>query len=244
MVPEAAKTWVIYHFPSKACNSKHFGETGITTLKTRIAQHKAAVHNCHMSHFTTLHCLATGYQFAFDEVRIIARAQSKAGRLFIETIHSNENSTKGYITLDQCYTLIKGRLTLWTLYMCYIFLVLKIHICWWSDQAYWPTCTLSVIHHVRLFFWLAGLDMALRFDLVTRYFLLVGSFIPPDCTFTTALFGTVITFTEQRPIKSTWQLLSSFVPLFTSWGILAHSPHFSSYALSAESIYLLYNQKP
>ncbi len=32
--------------------------------------------------------------------------------------------------------------------------------------------------HIEIFFWFADLDMALRFNLVTLFFQLVGSFIP------------------------------------------------------------------
>ncbi len=74
-------------------------------------QYKAAVRNRYMSYLTTVHCLDTGRQFAFDEAQIIGHAQSKASRLFIEAIHSDENSINIHITLDPCYALIKVRLT-------------------------------------------------------------------------------------------------------------------------------------
>ncbi len=48
---------------------------------------------------------------AFDEMRIMGRTQSKAGRLFIEAFHSDEDFTDRRITLDQCCALIKERLT-------------------------------------------------------------------------------------------------------------------------------------
>ncbi len=65
-------------------------------------QHKAAVRNHYMSYLTTVHCLDKGHQFAFDEAQIIGQAQSKAGRLFIEASHSDENSITRHITLDPC----------------------------------------------------------------------------------------------------------------------------------------------
>ncbi len=41
-------------------------------------------------------------QFAFDEAKIIGQAQTKAGRLFMEAIYSDENSINRHITLDPC----------------------------------------------------------------------------------------------------------------------------------------------
>ncbi len=75
-----------------------------------MTQHKAAVRHRYMSYLTTVNYLGTGHQFAFDEAQIIWQAQSKAGRLFIEAIHSDENSLNRRITLDPCYALIKDHL--------------------------------------------------------------------------------------------------------------------------------------
>ncbi len=44
----------------------------------------------------------------------IGQAQTKAGRLFMEAIYSDENSINRHITLDPCYALIKDHLTKWT----------------------------------------------------------------------------------------------------------------------------------
>ncbi len=74
-------------------------------------QHKAAVRNWYMSYLTTVHRLDTGHQFAFGEAQIIGQAQTKAGRLFMEAIYSDEHSTNRRINLDPCYALIKDRLT-------------------------------------------------------------------------------------------------------------------------------------
>ncbi len=105
-IPLEAKAGVIYQFPCKECNSKYVGETG-NTLKTRMKQ----VRNRNMSYLTAVHSLDTGHQFAFDEAKIIGQAQTKAGRLFIEAIYSDENSINRHITLDPCYALIKEHLT-------------------------------------------------------------------------------------------------------------------------------------
>ncbi len=67
-------------------------------------QHKVVVRNRYIS------CL-TGHRFAFDEAQIIGQAQTKAGRLFIEAIYSDDNSINRHITLDSCYALIKDCLT-------------------------------------------------------------------------------------------------------------------------------------
>ncbi len=95
---------VIYQFPCKGYNAKYVGETG-KTLKTRMNQHKAAARNRYMPYLTSVHSLGTGHQFAFDEAQIIGQPQTKAGRLFMEAIYS-ENSIKRHITLDPCFALI------------------------------------------------------------------------------------------------------------------------------------------
>ncbi len=64
-----------------------------------------------MSYLTTVNSLDTGHEFAFDEAQVIGQAQTKAGRLFMEAIYSDENSINRHITLDPCYRLIKDRLT-------------------------------------------------------------------------------------------------------------------------------------
>ncbi len=74
-------------------------------------QHKAATSNRYMSYLTTVHSLDTGHEFAFDEAQVIGQAQTKAGRLFMKAIYSDENSINRHITLDPCYALIKDRLT-------------------------------------------------------------------------------------------------------------------------------------
>ncbi len=109
-IPREAKAGVIYQFPWKGCNAKYVGETG-KTLKARMKQRKAAIRNRYMSYLTTVHSLDTGHQFAFDEAQIIGQAQTKADRLFIDVIYSDENSINRHITLDPCYALIKDRLT-------------------------------------------------------------------------------------------------------------------------------------
>ncbi len=62
-------------------------------------QHKAAIRNRYMSYLTTVHSFATGQPFAFDEAQIIGQARTKAGRLFMEAIYSDENSINRHITL-------------------------------------------------------------------------------------------------------------------------------------------------
>ncbi len=62
-------------------------------------QHKAAIRNRYMSYLTTVHSWDTGHQFAFDEAQIIGQAQTKAGRLFMEAIYSEENSDTSPLTL-------------------------------------------------------------------------------------------------------------------------------------------------
>ncbi len=109
-IPLEAKAGVIYQFPCTGCNAKYVGETD-KTLKTRMKQHKAVIRNSSMSYLTTVHSLDTGHQFAFDEAQIIGQVQTKADRLFMDAIYSDENSINRHTTLDPCYALIKDRLT-------------------------------------------------------------------------------------------------------------------------------------
>ncbi len=44
-----------------------------------------------MPYLTTIHSLDTGHQFAFDKAQIIGKAQTRADRLFIEAICSEDN---------------------------------------------------------------------------------------------------------------------------------------------------------
>ncbi len=75
----------------------------VYTLKPRMKQHKALVRNLYMSYLTTVHSLDKGRQFAFDEARIIGQAQTKADRLFIEAVYSDDNRINRHITIDPCY---------------------------------------------------------------------------------------------------------------------------------------------
>ncbi len=63
-----------------------------------------------MSYLTTVHSLDTGHQFAIDEAQIIGQAQTKASRLFMEAIYSDDNPINRHINLDPCYALIKHHL--------------------------------------------------------------------------------------------------------------------------------------
>ncbi len=109
-IPLKAKEGEIYQFLCKGCNSKKIGENG-KTLKTRMKQHKMAVHSRYISCLTIVHSLDTGHQFAFDEAQIIGQAQAKAARLFIEAIYFDDNLINRHITIDACCALIKDCLT-------------------------------------------------------------------------------------------------------------------------------------
>ncbi len=76
---------------------------------------------------------------ANDEAQIIGQAQTKAGRLFMEAIYSDENSISRHITLDPCYALKKDRLTRWTVLIYYKNPCIKIYKRWRSGLATWPT---------------------------------------------------------------------------------------------------------
>ncbi len=64
--------------------------------------------------------------------------QTKAGRLFMEAVYSDENSINRHITLDPCYALIKDRLTRWTVLIYYKNPCIKIYKRWQSGLATWP----------------------------------------------------------------------------------------------------------
>ncbi len=102
-------------------------------------QHKAAVRNHYMSYLTTARSLDTGHQVAFDEAQIIGQAQYKAGRLFMATIYSDDNSINRHTTLDPCHALIKDRLTRLTVFINYKNSCTKIYKRWRSGLATLPT---------------------------------------------------------------------------------------------------------
>ncbi len=101
-----ANSGVLYHFNAKDAIPIKSPQNSLK--KNRMTQHKAAVMN--MSYLTTVYFSDTGHCFAFNAVQIIGHVQSKACRLFIEVIHSDDNSMSRHITLDLCNALIKDRL--------------------------------------------------------------------------------------------------------------------------------------
>ncbi len=66
-----------------------------------MTQHKADVRNDYLSNLTALHWPDTSHQVAFDEAQTNGRDKNKAGRLFINAIHSNQNPINKHITLEQ-----------------------------------------------------------------------------------------------------------------------------------------------
>ena len=102
------KTNVIYQVSCRDCGKQYVGQTG-RRLSTRIHEHQLAVRRHDLSSLISIHEDAEGHQFNLDEVKILARANTRRKREFMEAWHSTLNSINRHIDIEPIYEPLRSR---------------------------------------------------------------------------------------------------------------------------------------
>ncbi|BHF74683.1 hypothetical protein SprV_0501777000 [Sparganum proliferum] len=104
------KTNVIYRIPCANCSCDYVGHTG-RRLGTRINEHKLAIRRRDPLSLVFAHSLECDHRFNWEGPEIVAMANTRQAREFLEAWHSNTTSTNRHVDLDAHYEGLCTRLT-------------------------------------------------------------------------------------------------------------------------------------
>ncbi|BHF82521.1 hypothetical protein SprV_0802565900 [Sparganum proliferum] len=109
-IPKEEQTNVIYRIPCANCPCVYVGHTG-RRLGTRINKHKLAIRRRDPLSLIFAHALQCDRRFNWDNTEVIATANTKRAREFLEAWHSNADSINRHVDLDAHYEGLRSRLT-------------------------------------------------------------------------------------------------------------------------------------
>ncbi|BHF83317.1 hypothetical protein SprV_0802645900 [Sparganum proliferum] len=109
-IPKEEQTNVIYRIPCANCPCVYVGHTG-RRLGTRINEHKLAIRRRDPLSLIFAHALQCDHRFNWDNTEVIATANTKRAREFLEAWHSNADSINRHVDLDAHYEGLRSRLT-------------------------------------------------------------------------------------------------------------------------------------
>ncbi|VDL92607.1 unnamed protein product [Schistocephalus solidus] len=101
---------VIYHIPCANCSSAYVGYTG-RHFETRINEHKLAIHRHDPLSVAHAHAVDCDHHLNWDATEVVAMANTKQTREFLEAWHSNTNSINRHVDLGAHYEGLWARLT-------------------------------------------------------------------------------------------------------------------------------------
>ncbi|BHF71067.1 hypothetical protein SprV_0401412100 [Sparganum proliferum] len=104
------KTNVIYRIPCANCSCDYVGHTG-RRLGTRINEHKLALRRRDPLSLVFTHSLECDHRFNWEGTEIVAMANTRQAREFLEAWHSNTTSINRHVDLDAHYESLRTRLT-------------------------------------------------------------------------------------------------------------------------------------
>nr|VZI03375.1 unnamed protein product [Spirometra erinaceieuropaei] len=109
-IPKEEQIHVIYCIPCANCPCVHVGHTG-RRLGTRINEHKLAVRRRDPLSPVFAHALQCDRRFNWDNTEVIATANTKRARDFLEAWNSKAGSINRHGDLDAHYEGLRSRLT-------------------------------------------------------------------------------------------------------------------------------------
>ncbi|BHF82690.1 hypothetical protein SprV_0802582900 [Sparganum proliferum] len=109
-LPKEQQTNVIYHIPCSNCSCVYVGHTG-RSLGTRIKEQKLAVRRRDPLSLVFAHALEYDHRFNLDGTEVVAMANTKRAREFLEAWYSNAGSINRRVDLDAHYEGLRSRLT-------------------------------------------------------------------------------------------------------------------------------------
>ncbi|VDL95611.1 unnamed protein product [Schistocephalus solidus] len=92
------------------CLSTYVGHTR-QQLRTRINEHKLAIRRRDPLSLVFAHAVDCDHHFNWDATEVVAMANTKQAREFLEAWHSNTNSINHHVDLDAHYEGLRARLT-------------------------------------------------------------------------------------------------------------------------------------
>ncbi|BHF61179.1 hypothetical protein SprV_0100415100 [Sparganum proliferum] len=107
-IPKEQQTNVIYRIPCANCSSVYVGHTG-RRLGTRINEHKLAIRRRDPLSLVFAHAIECDHRFNWEGTEVIASANTKQAREFLEAWHSNDNSINRHVDLDAHYEGLRSR---------------------------------------------------------------------------------------------------------------------------------------
>ncbi|BHF78565.1 hypothetical protein SprV_0602167800 [Sparganum proliferum] len=107
-IPKEQQTNVIYRIPCANCSSVYVGHTG-RRLGTRINEHKLAIRRRDPLSLVFAHAIECDHRFNWEGTEVIASANTKQAREFLEAWHSNDNSINRHVDLDDHYEGLRSR---------------------------------------------------------------------------------------------------------------------------------------
>nr|VZI47083.1 unnamed protein product [Spirometra erinaceieuropaei] len=109
-IPKEQQTNVIYRIPCANCSCVYVGHTG-RCLGTRINEHKLAIRRRDPLSLVFAHALEYDHRFNWDGTKVVAMANTKRAREFLEAWYSDAGSINRHVDLDAHYEGIRSRMT-------------------------------------------------------------------------------------------------------------------------------------
>nr|VZI40527.1 unnamed protein product [Spirometra erinaceieuropaei] len=108
-LPRLETSGVVYRIWCSCGQSNYVGETG-RQLRTRMAEHAAAVRRNDASSQVAVHSTRSGHTFKFDEAEILARGNNRVSRELLESWFTGRQSINKCNDLPIPYSVLKFRL--------------------------------------------------------------------------------------------------------------------------------------
>ncbi len=105
-LPRQETSGVVYRIWCSCGQSNYVGETG-RLLKTRIAEHAAAVRRNDANSQVAAHSTRPGHTFKFDEAEILARGDNRVSRELLESWFTGPQSVNKCNDLPKPYTVLR-----------------------------------------------------------------------------------------------------------------------------------------
>nr|VZI36045.1 unnamed protein product [Spirometra erinaceieuropaei] len=109
-LPRLETSGVVYRIWCSCGQSNYVGETG-RQLRTRMAEHAAAVRRNDASSQFAAHSTGSGHTFKFDEAEILARGDNRVGRELLESWFTGPQSINKCNDLPIQYSVLRLRLS-------------------------------------------------------------------------------------------------------------------------------------
>nr|VZI00923.1 unnamed protein product [Spirometra erinaceieuropaei] len=109
-IPKEQQTNVIYRIPCAYCFCVYVGHTG-RCLGTHINEHKLAIRRRDPLSLVFAHALEYDHRFNWDGTEVVAMANTKRAREFLEAWYSDAGSFNRHVDLNAHYEGLRSRMT-------------------------------------------------------------------------------------------------------------------------------------